>query len=188
MTANILIVTALKKELNIIKGNAFIKQLIDKKIVKTTISGIGELTSNFIKENKDFLRKFGLIINCGVCGSVNPDIKLFETVFPTKFIFENKEIVFEKGKYSIATVKKPIFEKTEKLQINAHLIDMESYYFAEFCKQNNINFKAVKTVSDTLNTSEEKFAHLQNLNQALDFLKKETDKLLQHIKEQSDLW
>ncbi len=181
MTENILIVTALKKELARIKGNAFIKQLIDKEIISTTISGLGEQSLHFINENKDFLKQFDLIVNCGVCGSVNEKINLFEAVYPTKFIFENSFVVFDNGNFSIETVKKPILEKSEKLKIKADLIDMESYYFANFCKQNNINFKAIKVVSDTLNTENNKLAHMENLTKALDLLSKETGNFLHHI-------
>jgi len=171
----ILLVTALKRELKRILSIATIRNLVEKGNIEVAVSGLGNLTASYINNNSNTLKQFNQIVNCGICGSVNNEIKLFQPVFPKKFIFENQEVVIDSTGLSIITVKHPVFKKSEKLKLEGDLIDMESFYFAYFCKKNNIKFSAIKIVSDDLNTHEDKQNHIKNINKSLNILAKEVE-------------
>jgi len=132
---NILIVSALSTELNIVKSK--IKKL-DFKNIKTSFLSTWIWNYNMILSLTKFLKEnnnIDLIINIWVCGYKN-DYKKSIQVWRIKNLSNNRELIVPNiidfsDLESIASSEKIIFDSSELLDEN--FVDMESYWFEMVC-------------------------------------------------------
>lgn len=162
---NILIIAALKNELNPVK-----EKLLDtaspKYNLNFLITGIGSAKTIDKLVNYTQSQSIDIIINIGSCGSLDDELKIGEIVFPEKFysksdenqklfeisIQDNHKLTDSYKTGVIFTSKTPVASTDEKILLkktsNADVVDMESYWVADFCQQHNIRFLSIKVVSD----------------------------------------
>ncbi len=151
--------------------------------------GIGERCRDILL-SIDF-QKFKTVINAGVCGSVNPQLNLFETVIPSKVtlttnygtvipLTASDKINFFKKDLTLGTSFNPVLSKTEKerlYSLGIDIIDMECFFIAK----ENPSVIPIKVVTDTPETSENLKSHFSNIGKGLDVLKNQTAKILKDI-------
>jgi len=146
--------------------------------------GIGEKCIESL-EKLNF-ENYRFVINAGVCGSVNPELKLLETISPLKVAGGGKfqtAIPLKQVKNfeeelknagikvfgTLETVKNPVFEKEEKNKLflrGIDFVDMECFYVAKKIPL----LIPIKIITDTplSNTKNEHFAYI---SKGLDRLK-----------------
>ena len=140
--------------------------------------GMGEkCLENLEKIN---FENYRFVINAGVCGSVNPDFKLFDTVSPLKVgsdgkfqtLIPLKQVkTFEeklkkagiKVSGTLQTVKTPVFDREEKQKLfsaGIDFIDMECFYLA----RKYPFLISIKIITDLPSFKEQKehFVHITN--------------------------
>ncbi len=151
--------------------------------------GIGERCRDILL-SIDF-QKFKTVINAGVCGSVNPQLNLFETVIPSKVtlttnygtvipLTASDKINFFKKDLTLGTSFNPVLSKTEKerlYSLGIDIIDMECFFIAEKYPY----VIPIKVVTDTPETKENSESHFLNIGKGLDVLKNQTAKILKDI-------
>ena len=139
---------------------------------------------------------YRFVINAGVCGSVNPEFKLFDVVIPESASIEQQEESIKihteqlnklklkkagiKLKGNLKTLLKPVFSRKEKEKLfkqKIDLIDMECYHFLKIYEK----IIPLKAITDTLNTENSKKSHLKHISEGLEKLKKATALLLKSL-------
>ena len=148
------------------------------------------------KASKINFSNYRFVINAGVCGSVNPEFKLFDVVIPQKVFFEgendniniqteqlNKAKLEKAGiklKGNLRTLLKPAFSREEKEKLfkqKIDLIDMECYHLLKLYPK----IIPIKVITDTFHTENSKKSHLQHISEGLEKLKKATALLLKSL-------
>ncbi len=134
---------------------------------------------------------YRFIINSGVCGSVNPEFKLFDVVIPESVSIEQQEESIKihteqlekagiKLKGNLKTLLKPVFSREEKEKLfkqKTDLIDMECYHLLKIYEK----IIPLKAVTDTLTTENSKKSHFTHISEGLEKLKKATALLLKSL-------
>ncbi|GEM_PF-3711473 len=137
------------------------------------------------------LKKYKIVINAGVCGSVNPQLNLFETIIPSKITLTTKSstviplnipdnINAFKKNLTLGTSPEPVLSKTEKeklYSLGIDIIDMECFFIAEKYPY----VIPIKVVTDTPETSENLKSHLSNIGKGLEILKNQTAKIIEML-------
>lgn len=162
---NLLITAALKNEINPVKF--YFKDFTFKNLkIHFLVTGIGKQISiikltEYCKNNKP-----DYILNIGTCGSMSDDYKIGDVLIVSEVInldnnigetfklnihnYERMPITYKIGKLISSEV--PIVEKTQKIELqilsDADAVDMETFWIAEFCQQQGIEFSSIKVVSD----------------------------------------
>lgn len=161
---NLLITSALKQESQPIKNGIDILHYKNLNIDYFT-SGIGKEKSSKRIFDKINNSDIDFILNIGAVGNLNDDLKIKDIVFPSKFIaIENDSLNiididpifinnYDNAKWcKIFTSQKPVTNKPDKDNIlqntGACIVDMESFWIAQICNKNKINFLSIKVVSD----------------------------------------
>ena len=131
------------------------------------ITGIGfkntQLALNWVKQNISCK----LFINLGSAGSSNSNY-LHKLVCPQQFTFNNTAYLglglfpFLLNKTSILTVSNCKSVQQLSLNSSSAVIDMESFWQAEFCHQHNIYYCSLKFITD-MNNSSTKSSYLKSL-------------------------
>ena len=121
------------------------------------VTGVGykntNLSLNWIKAHLNT----NLIINIGSCGSSNPNL-LNKLICPMGFKFQNKH-VYSLGIFPFMITQDVLHvhscESVLKPQQNlsSDIVDMESFWQAEFCYINNISYSCLKYVTDLNNNN-----------------------------------
>lgn len=168
----ILIISALKKELEPFLNSFSTTEKILENKLKVYISEKEGCTFYFcnIGIGKAFRKNISKVFNIdaeisilvGMAGATSKNAKIGEIVFPENIIdsksdkktteHPSENILYRLKTYpagNILCVKNPVIEKKNIAHfIPVNYIDMESYHFAKFFRENNIPFIVVKAVSD----------------------------------------
>jgi len=155
---------------------SIIKEHLLKSKYSFICSGLGIKSLNSIK-NIVLNQKINEVIIYGFAGDLKNQFKIGQVLIINKLFLEDSAVpitletqmhCFESA--SLATVNKPIYENflKNKYALIADLIDMESYYVAEFCKLQNIKISIYRCVLDYADNKE-----LENLFKSTDTTQKE---------------
>lgn len=133
-------------------------QLVDKK-EHIIISGIAKRTVKTLK-NIQKSAPISKAILIGFAGRLNNDLKMNGIYSITEVTNGHHHLALsainKKWKNAnIVTVKYPVYTVNRKARLAklAQLVDMESFYFTEYCLLNNINPYIVRIVSDNCDRS-----------------------------------
>ena len=131
----------------------------DNRKINVLITGMGKKkTKPFLSAISDFIEN-GVIINIGTAGALNYNLKIGDWFSINKIFTDDKVIEIENcSAFHTASIltsdseitSEGIKQKHHK-KYSADLVDMESFYIAEFAKQKNMPCYAVKMVSDHAN-------------------------------------
>ena len=161
---NLLIISALKDELEPIRNGINILHYNNLNI-DYFISGIGKEKSEIRISERLNKSKVEFILNIGTAGSLTDDLRIGEVISPSKFCaYINDDLIeidvntilsntLKNGKNcKIFTSLKPVINKTEKDKIKqnteSNIVDMEAFWIARICKNNQINYSSIKVISD----------------------------------------
>lgn len=101
-----------------------------------------------------------LIVNLGICGALDSAIPIGSCFYIDKVCHFNKEFseirlpaissAFHPA--SLLTVDQPVLEMNRRNEVysrsGCRLVDMEAFYIARFCKEQNIALRIIKVSSD----------------------------------------
>lgn len=161
---NLLITSALKDEILPLKNGIGILQYQNINI-NYFISGIGKEKSIARLSEKLKNQQYDLVLNIGTAGSLMNNFQIGDIIFPSEFLSTTNESLniikiepvllnmFDDQKLSkIFTSEKPVNKKIDKDLINqkthAEIVDMESFWIAQLCKEKGIDFLSIKVISD----------------------------------------
>lgn len=118
-------------------------KLYHNETIVLVVSGIGK--ENTINALRFAFEHFAIkkAINIGIAGCKDKAIKI-GTLFCTNKHIENLHFT------TLTTIDKPLDEKDN---LKTTLVDMEAFYFEEYCKQYCENITVLKVVSDYLDTN-----------------------------------
>ena len=133
----------------------------DNRKINVLITGMGKKkTQKILSAVADFIGN-GMIINIGTAGALNNKFQIGDWFSVNKVFSDDKVIEIENCSVfhtaSILTSDSEITNEEIKQKhhkkYSADLVDMESFYIAEFAKQKNILCRIIKMVSDHANES-----------------------------------
>lgn len=136
------------------EANFIIKK--DKENFNTILSsGIGKKSIEAVKNEMNKGPYFNVIL-LGFAGCLNKNVKPNTAYLINKCVFKDEKLdllVIDNislEKKSILTVKKPIHseERKKNLLHLADLVDMETYFLAKYCKENNLFFHSIRVALD----------------------------------------
>jgi len=131
----------------------------DNRKINVLITGMGKKnTKKILSDVADYIEN-GVIINIGTAGTLNNKFQIGDWFSVNKIFLDDKVIEIENCNVfhtaSILTSDSEITNEEIKQKhhkkYSADLVDMESFFIAEFAKQKNIPCYVVKMISDHAN-------------------------------------
>lgn len=191
---SILIIAATENELKTLRD-------INKKNLKIDyfVNGIGP-DVNISGLQKLLEKKYDLIINAGICGSLlNNQKKIGEILIPQKVYWSEDNngrslkiniVDYIRENYkaylgSLVTVSEPVDNKIKRRQLTnqfpeAEAVDMELFYFVNLLQGKEVQFISLKTISDLCYDVELKKI-MQNTDRLMQPIRKLIKKIVEYI-------
>lgn len=191
---SILIIAATENELKTLRD-------INKKNLKIDyfVNGIGP-DVNISGLQKLLEKKYDLIINAGICGSLlNNQKKIGEILIPQKVYWSEDNngrslkiniVDYIRENYkaylgSLVTVSEPVDNKIKRRQLTNHFpeaeaVDMELFYFVNLLQGKEVQFISLKTISDLCYDVELKKI-MQNTDRLMQPIRKLIKKIVEYI-------
>jgi hypothetical protein len=158
MQKNVLILSATKAEQNLL-SQQIQKSISNKIAIEFKVLGIGKRFRKSIGSLK--LTKYDYVLLIGLAGAIKETFQTGDIVCPEYIFLSGQESPIKnysfsgeikaQGKLFCAT---KVIKDQEKVKLSEtyDYVDMESYYFAEHCQKQKVNFSVIKSVLDSSST------------------------------------